>query len=321
MDDMKTVSILGWITLLTITGAAWSQPGINVSQVTHSGQAYAGVALTPDGKQLAYVYQEHDRNGCAVWLHDTGSGSGGTPDRQMHAFKEPIELPVFSPDAKSLWYLTRDRPGLNHLQRWSLAAGPDPKSAVQDVDTQVSFAPDGKTLAFIRWVPGALSRLILLPLSGAGKPQELQTFPGRPTAVAWSPDGSEIAVAARKFERNKVMFVSVKKGTTREILAPGIIGALSWSKTTLFATMRKADQPGPHQVWSCSMPGGAWKQITHDDGGYVRESLSASADGSLVAAARYVRFQTGLEDLAAWVGNKDGGPRVNPDVVLIRPGK
>jgi len=89
----------------------------------------------------------------------------------------------------------------------------------------------------------------------------------------------------------------------------------------LFATMRHADQPSAFQVWSCPLPGGAWRQITHDDGGYMRSALSASADGSLLAAARYVKFQTGLEDLAAWFGNKDGGPRTNPDVVLIRPGK
>jgi Tol biopolymer transport system component len=304
--------------LLAVGVAAWSQPGINVSQVTHDGQAYAGVALSPDGKLLAYVQQVHDSNSCSLRLHDNSGG----PDRVLRTFPGPIQLPVFSPDAKSLWYLVQDRQGLHHLHHWNLSvAEPDPRPAAEDVDTPVSFSPDGKSLAFVRWVPDQTSRLMLLSVSPAGKPQELLSLHGRPTGVAWSPDGTEIAVAARESGRNKVKFVSVKKGTTREILAPGIPSALAWTRTTLFATMRKADQPGPHQVWGCAMPGGAWRQITHDDGGYVRDSLSASADGSLVAAARYVKFQTGLEDLAAWLGNKDSGPRVNPDVVLIRPGK
>ena len=219
-------------------------------------------------------------------------------------------------------YLVQDRQGLHHLHHWNLsAADPDPRPAAEDVDTQVSFSPDGKSLAFVRWVPDTMSRLMVLSLSGGGKPQELLNLHGRPTGVAWSPDGTEVAVAVRESGRSKVKFVSVKKGTTREILAPGFIGALAWSRTALFATMRKQDQPGPYQVWASAMPGGAWRQITHDDGGYVSDSLSASADGSLLAAARYIKFQTGLEGLAAWVGNTDSGPRVNPDVVLIRPGK
>jgi len=312
---MKILRLL----LLVLGAVAWSQPGLNVSQVTHNGKAGAGVALSADGQLLAYILQEDiTHGGYSLWLHNISGG----PDRQLTSARMEIQLPAFSPDAKSLWYLGWVRPGLNNLQRWDIAGGSADKPAVEDVDTRVSFSPDGKTLALIRWVPGGLSRLILLPIgTKSGKPQELLTFPGNPPAVAWSPDGTEIAVPVREKGANKVKFVSVKKGTKREILTPGIVSALAWSKTALFATMRKADQPGAFQVWSCTWPGGAWRQITHDEGGYMRSSLSASADGSLVAAARLVKFQTGLEDLAAWVGNADAGPRVNPDVVLIRPGK
>jgi Tol biopolymer transport system component len=295
------------------SGFAWPQPGINVSQLTHNGKSGSGVALSADGKQLAYVVE--DDGGGSLWLHDFSSG----PDRRLAGFQRRVQMPVFSLDAKSLWYLVEARPGMNNLERRSIA-DEDPKPKAEDVDTAVSFSPDGKSLAFIRWVPAGMARLVLLP-TGSGKPQELLTLHGRPPAVAWSPDGTEVAVPVREKGYNKVQFVSVKKGTTREILSPGSIGALAWTKAALFATMRKSDQPSAYQVWSCSLPGGAWKQITHDEGGYVRSSLSASADGSLVAAARLVKFQTGLEDLAAWVGNKDSGPRVNPDVVVIRPGK
>jgi Tol biopolymer transport system component len=299
---------------LVFSVATWSQPAINVSQVTHNGKAGGGVALSADGKFLAYVVE--DSGTYSIWLHDLSGGA----DRRLTSSAAQIQLPVFSPDSKSLWYLAEVRQGLNNLQRWNLATGADPKPAAQDVDTQASIAPDGKTLAFIRWVPGGMARLILLTVS-SGQSRDLVTFQRNPTAVAWSPDGAEIAVPVRESDLSKIRFVSLKGGTTREILTPGIVGALAWTKTALFATLRKADQPSAFQVWSCALPGGAWKQITHDDGGYLRSSLSASADGSLVAAARTVRFQTGLEDLAAWVGNKDSGPRVNPDVVLIRPGK
>jgi Tol biopolymer transport system component len=320
MDVMKILRLL-----LLVSGiGAWSQPALNVSQVTHNGKASAGVALSSDGKLLAYILEEDvTHGGYSLWLHDMTAG----PDRQLTSARMEIQLPAFSPDAKSIWYLAVARPGLNNLQRWTIAgestgraAGGDPKPAAQDVDTQVSFAPDGKSLAFIRWVPGGMARLIVLAIP-SGELREVSAFKRNPTAVAWSPDGTEIAVPVRESDLSRVRFVSVKKGTTREILTPGIVSALCWTKTALFATMRRADQPSPFQVWSCAMPGGAWRQITHDDGGYMRSALSASADGSLVAAARYVKFQTGLEDLAAWFGNKDGGPRANPDVVLIRPGK
>ncbi len=318
---MKAVSIL-CVVVLALTTAAWPQAGINVSQVTHNGKANSGVALSPDGKLLAYILQEDiTHGGYSLWVHNISGGA----DRQLTTARMEIQLPVFSPDAESLWYLAAVRPGLNNLQRWNIAGeSAGSKQAAADVDTAVSFAPDGKSLAFIRWVPGGTARLILLPVgTRPGKPQELWTFKRNPAAVAWSPDGTEIAVPVRESDLSNVRFISVKKGTTREILAPGIVRALVWTKTALFATMRKADQPSAFQVWTCTLPGGGpggtWRQITHDAGGYVGSSLSASADGSLVAAARLVKFQTGLEDLAAWVGNTDGGPRINPDVVLIRP--
>ena len=74
--------------LLAIGVAAWSQPGINVSQVTHDGQAYAGVALSPDGKLLAYVQQVHDSNSCSLRLHDNSGG----PDRVLRTFAGPIQI-------------------------------------------------------------------------------------------------------------------------------------------------------------------------------------------------------------------------------------
>jgi Tol biopolymer transport system component len=310
MDVMKTA-----ILCLALGVAAWSQPAVNVSQITHNGKAGGGVALSADGKLLAYVLEES--GSYSLWLHDFSGGA----DRRLTASSAQIQLPVFAPDSKSVWYLIAEtRPGLNNLRRWNIASGPDAKPAAQDVDTAVSFSPDGKNVAFIRWVPGGMARLIVLAIA-SGQSRELLTFNRNPTAVSWSPDGAEIAVAVRESDLSKVRFVSVKTGTTREILTPGIVSALAWTKTKLFATMRRADQPSAFQIWSCEMPGGAWKQMTHDGGGYLRLSLSASADGSLVAAARTVRFQTGLEDLAAWFGNQDSGPRMNPDVVLIRTGK
>ncbi|GEM_PF-6467049 len=292
---------------------ASAQPAINVSQVTHNGKSGDGAALSRDGKWLAYVRDDGDAKH-SLWLHEVAVGQ----DRKI-ADKLWLERPVFSPDAKSIWALVQMRPGFYNLNHWSVADGVA-KVAAQDVDTAITFSPDGKTVAFIRWAQDAPSRLLLLPAAG-GNARELLTFKRRPGAVAWSPDGKEIAVPVREDDLSRIRFISVAKGTTREIRTPGVVDALVWTGMALFATMHKADGPGPSQVWMCAMPAGAWKQVTNDDGGYQRRVLSASADGSLLAAARLVKFQTGLEDLAAWFGNKDGGPRTNPDVVLIRPGK
>ena len=60
-------------------------------------------------------------------------------------------------------------------------------------------------------------------------------------------------------------------------------------------------------------------KLTSDEAGY-RQEISASLDGSVIAAARLFKPKTGLEDIMTWVGAKGHGPRLDPNIVLISPG-
>lgn len=318
--------------LFIATVCVVAQPVLNTVQVTHNGKVHGGAAISPDGKQLA-------------WIEDDGPlvvRDIATATERKFPFQESIPQPryspVFSPDGKSVWFRARTSQNRGEwgLYEYPLSGGM-PMLRTADVDRRAAFAPDGKSIAFIRFIPRNGTRLLLAPVagksgpagrasakSGAGakiEPRELYSWPDgiRVNALAFSPDGNEIAVVVHQ-KGYKVQFIGVKKQAFREMDTPALLGTVAWSSSALFGVMREnQENPGPQQVWRFPLPNGPWTKVTNDDGGFSPDILSASADGSLLAAERYVKLKTGLEGIAEWLGDKGGGPRVDPNVVLIRP--
>jgi serine/threonine protein kinase len=163
---------------------------ISITKVTETGKA-ALVAISPDGKYILNVVRDAGLE--SLWLRNLPTNS----DTQVVPPAEVYYAHLrFSPDGNYL-YFARSEPGseeLKYLYRAPVLGG-TPQKLVTDIDSNVTFSPDGRQIAYFRFnnpEPGK-ERLLLLPVDG-GDEKILYSGPtnGGLQDPAWSPDGKTI---------------------------------------------------------------------------------------------------------------------------------
>ena len=167
---------------------------ISITKITDTGKARL-VAISPDAKYILNVVDDLGEQ--SLWLRNlpTNSNTQVVPPADVE-----YNSLHFSPDGNYL-YFTRTEPGsreLRYLYRAPLLGG-TPQKLVTDIDSNITFSPDGKQLAFFRFnnpEPGK-QLLLLLPAEG-GEEKVLYAGQGssRLDDPAWSPDGKTIVGTA-----------------------------------------------------------------------------------------------------------------------------
>ena len=151
--------------------------------MTFSGHDSAPAA-SPDRKTIAFM---SDRDGVPrIWLKQVEGGG----ELALTAGRD--DFPRFSPDGGTILFI-RTTAGGSALYRVSLLGG-DARKLLDDV-SGADWSPDGRRLAFTRWVSGQRSGSIVgfSDANGAG-PRELAFVAGRSlVSPRWSPDGRTIA--------------------------------------------------------------------------------------------------------------------------------
>src|SRR6185369_6494860 len=152
---------------------------VKLSTLNTNGKAVK-VAISPDGKYVAYVFNDAGQQ--SVWL------------RQMATNKE---IQIVPPERTDIYGLTFTRDG-NYLfyvsQRQNLLAvlyqipslGGVPDKLLEDVDSPVTFSPDGKQMAFIRFGPGNAA-IVIANIDGSGERTKVNTRTG--DALRIGPNG------------------------------------------------------------------------------------------------------------------------------------
>jgi Tol biopolymer transport system component len=159
------------------------------------------VRWSPDGRRLAVLYgdMEDGNEVLAVVDRDTPN-----VDKLVHASEgEEIRWPAWAQDSRHIYFRSsRQRsggPGWDHsIRRVTLASG----FPVEDVDLEgllpgaagpIDVAPDG-SIAMRHLRPGKCVVRIVPP---SGEAFDRHEFTGGCTALAWSRDGSSLAVATQ----------------------------------------------------------------------------------------------------------------------------
>ena len=287
--------------------ASFSQ--MMISPLTSTGNIHSAT-ISADGKWVAYVADEKGSHG--IWIRQLATGS--TAQVELGSPGE-IEGLNFSLDGNYLYFVKRDESvGVGPLFQ-APSLGGAPRQVIVDVDSPISFSPDGKRFVFVRQVSKAkTSQLIVANTDGTGE-QTLIVLTNPPhfsdNGPAWSPDGKHIAVADNptgEFDKYAVEIVDVASKTKTRLgstdwLAPDQMAWLPDGSALLF-NARVAKTSLNAQLFSLSYPDAEIRRVTNDLNFY--NGTSITSDGSALASAQVTL--TG----SLWVANFGSSASFSP---------
>jgi serine/threonine protein kinase len=292
-----SVGVISAVAVLLVAAAAYgvyaflsrSRPApfqnFSVSKVTATGKATL-VAISPDGKYLLNVMSDNGQQ--SLWLRNIPTNS----NTQVLAPGPVDYLGVrFSPDGNYLYFVRSESgSGALHFLYRAPVLGGTPEKLVTDIDSGISFSPDGKKFAYILGNNPKVGeyRVIIRPLEG-GQERTLATGPIREfvSHVAWSPDGRTIVIAVSQpgDQLSALATIDVESGKrnlfvvsndlffTRPVWLPDGSGLLALA-------FRPFTNQG--QIVFVSYPSGKVLSVTRDTSAYT--DLSVAGDGHTLAA-------------------------------------
>jgi len=263
---------------------------IKVTKINGTHKARIG-AMSPDGKYIAYVIDNEGNE--SLWLRHLASESNVqivTPQRVRYLALR------FSPDGSHIYYShTKMASGPASLEfdlyRTPVLGGTS-QLLVRDVDTNVSFSPDGQHFVFARANDPEPNKYYVLVAQADGS-DEKRVFVDSVTkalrALSWSPDGKSIAAVIQEQSGeslNAIVLLDPKTGNLKVISRPSYtqLGDMAWLPDGRALAVTFSTQETNfvrQQVGLVTLPDGILRAITADTNDYLR--LSLSSDGATIA--------------------------------------
>ncbi len=155
-------------------------------------------AWSPDGRLVAFTRKS--KTECGIY---TVTPHGQAERKLTGCHEESNLLLSWSPDGK--WLAYTDKPALYSPESvflFSLETGEkrqltSPPADWLFGDSEIAFAPDGKTLAFARYSAFGVSDIYLAPIAG-GEPKRLTFDNLKVHGLAWATDGESIVYSSNR---------------------------------------------------------------------------------------------------------------------------
>ena len=299
-------------------GNALTAQNMRPEKLTESGKA-AGVAISPNGQYVVYVLRNGEMQSLMVRQVATGS------DVQILAPAVSIFYGLtFSPDGNYIYYCeaSKENQLFSSLYKMPVLGG-NPQQIVRDIDTSITFSPDGKQFAFIRGIPDkGVFNLLVANADGSGQKVLISKSGNISTngllAPAWSPDGKTIIFASLlPSVSSQLNELTLDTLAVRTLYATrGALGRPHWlpDGDALLVPMRDESGGAQGQLWKVSYPSGEAQRLTNDLTDYSLPWLDLTADGSAVVT---VATSVSLDLWAAPAGDSSratqltsGGPSI-----------
>ncbi|MBL8216998.1 MAG: PD40 domain-containing protein [Bryobacterales bacterium] len=240
----------------------------NPRRITNDGAPIAGIAWTPDGREIVYSSK---RTGLfTLWRIPAG---GGTPRLETGAGPDAFG-PSLSRDGRRLAYTRR----ILNVNLWSVpVAGGEPVriawSTRRSLDPDVS--PDGRRIAFASDRTGTWE-IWEADLDGSSPNRVTNLRASQAARPRWSPDGRSLCFDARQQGHSDVFVVAADGGTARRLTTAATEDDYpSWSrdgKSVYFISNRT----GQRELWRVPAAGGDAQQITEGGADIAVESPSGT---------------------------------------------
>jgi serine/threonine protein kinase/Tol biopolymer transport system component len=284
----------------------------SIENLTNNGHVSLA-ALSPDGKYLLHVRDEDGLQ--SLWLRHIPTGSN-----------TPIAAPAatryagltFSPDANYIYFVRRDESEHTIASLYSAPMlGGTPRLLVRDVDSPITFSPDGKRFAYLREHHDTPNYDLLL-MNSDGTPDRAllsnTTILTDSNVPAWLPTGKTIVIPIAQTTKDSL------GGLLAVDVATGKVDAVAMNPSRIF--YEPVWMPGANallmssgalesgllqrQLGLLSYPQGEFRALTTDTNDYFHPSVSS--DGKSIAAEQ---SQFIFELSVAPVAKPDDLQRVN----------
>lgn len=291
-----TSMVIGVLGLAAFLAYKWiprqarlDQQEMRLRKLTDNGKVLA-VTISPDGRYIAYILQEGEQYSLWVQNVETRSNVPILAARPAHIWDVS-----FSPDGNYLYFDRSVEGSMAHSALYVVPVlGGAERKVLFDIDSPVSFSPDGRRFAFLR---GMQDRDVVAVQIASVNGSEERTLSEVPSTtyygVAWSPDGRTILASASPHSKGKgfvVDGINAADGRTREIYSTwGVIGRPAWMPDgkSFVVPIERGDQqsvtPGATQLWMMSFPHGKARRLTNDLSDYGTD-LDVTRDGRMLVA-------------------------------------
>jgi Tol biopolymer transport system component len=255
-------------------------------------------ALSPDGKYLLHVRDETGLQ--SLWLRHIPTMSNTQVVPPAATRYAGI---TFSPDGSYIYCVRRDEAEhtLASLYRAPVLGG-TPHLLIKDVDSPITFSPDGQRFAFMRERHDTPFWDLLIAHSDGSPDRTLLSNAALASTSfepAWSPDGKTIVIPVSQPTSDAIsglqaVDVATGKQQTGAFSAERIYFGGVWLPDASGLVMSTVSQmTSLHgQVTLVGYPKGEFRQLTTDTNDYFHPSISA--DGRSIVVSQ-IQSQFGLE--------------------------
>jgi len=270
-------------------GASMPFQNFTVTQITNSGKA-ALTAISPDGK---FVLSAIDDNGLeSLWLRNvsTGSDTQVIPPSAAH-----YESLAFSPDENYIYFRKAVTATQSEFDLYRAPVlGGTPKLLVRDIDSDFTFSPEGRHIAFTRANDPDIGKYQVVTATAEGNNEKVVLIAPSielPRHLAWSPATNQLArqVPHPGDDLGGIDLVDVDTGKVHPLVIfnDKMPTAMKWSPDgrgifSIYST------GGPNfargQIGFLPDTGVKLQPITRDTNGYT--TLTGSADGRILATVQ-----------------------------------
>src|ERR1700676_4552698 len=262
----------------------------SIENLTNNGHVSVA-ALSPDGKYLLHVRDEEGLQ--SLWLRHIPTGSNTQVIAPAATRYDGL---TFSPDANYIYCVRRDEAEHTIASLYMAPVlGGTPHLILKDVDSPITFAPDGQRFAYLR-AHHDTPYFDLLVARSDGTP-ERAIFSNSPLASnsfvpAWSPDGKTIVIPITQPSQDALgalLAVEVATGR-RQVLsasADDVFYSPAWMPSGKGLVLPVGMIGMGHlnaQLGLLGFPNGELRQLTNDTNNYLQPSVAS--DGRSVVATQ-----------------------------------
>lgn len=267
--------------------------------------------LSPDGATIAYVRQSNDIMSdtarASIW---TVAVKGGKGHRPILSGADSFSSPRWSPSGDRLAYVTGAETGTPQLYvRWMDSGQTALLSNLTEAPQNISWAPDGQSIAFAMFVEDA--------------PEPLASPPAKPKGAEWAEPVKVIEDVLYRADgagygrsgATHIFVLPADGGTPRQITSGDFNhgGPMSWSPNSanLFFSANRSDDWAldlvESDIWRVRVEDGELTRLTGRDGPDFAPAVSP--DGDKIAYLGNTDNLKGYQASNVYVMNPDGGDK------------